>query len=392
MKLRRHLGADYSPLYFLAALGNGGLAVTFFIYLMFMVPHPQTPIITFDALYPYALQASLPIQGLIGLALFAMAFFGLRHLRMLAWNLRELKAFAQTPSFDQLKRSNAEVQLMAVPLTLAMTINVFFALGATFVPGLWTVVEYLFPFALLAFGAVGALALYIFLDFFGRVLSKGHFDCTRNNNLSQMLAIFAFAMVGVGFAASTAMSHVTATIVIGALGSILFLSAAIFLGLVKIVLGFRGMLEHGIAKEASVSLWIVIPILTLMGIAFIRIDHGMHTLFHSESSDTLRFLLTSSFLGLQVMFGLLGFVVMRKVGYFADFLRGPEQSPGSYALICPGVGFFVFGMFFLTLGLVKTGLMDKFSLMYFIVLLPLILVQAKTILTMFKLDNKLLRA
>ena len=246
--------------------------------------------------------------------------------------------------------------------------------------------------ALLAFGAVGALALYIFLDFFGRVLSKGHFDCTRNNNLSQMLAIFAFAMVGVGFAASTAMSHVTATIVIGALGSILFLSAAIFLGLVKIVLGFRGMLEHGIAKEASVSLWIVIPILTLMGIAFIRIDHGMHTLFHSESSDTLRFLLTSSFLGLQVMFGLLGFVVMRKVGYFADFLRGPEQSPGSYALICPGVGFFVFGMFFLTLGLVKTGLMDKFSLMYFIVLLPLILVQAKTILTMFKLDNKLLRA
>ncbi|MEG3618219.1 hypothetical protein V5T82_07145 [Magnetovibrio sp. PR-2] len=154
------------------------------------------------------------------------------------------------------------------------------------------------------------------------------------------------------------MSHVTATIVVGALGSILFLSAAIFLGLVKIVLGFR----------------------------------GMHTLFHSESSDSLRFLLTSSFLGLQVMFGMLGFVAMRKVGYFTDFLRGPEQSPGSYALICPGVGLFVFGMFFLTLGLVKTGLMDKFSPMYFIVLLPLVLVQAKTILTLFKLYNKLLRA
>ena len=83
MKLRRHLGADYSPLYFLAALGNGGLAVTFFIYLMFMVPHPQTPIITFDALYPYVSAASLPVQGLIGAALLAMAYFGLRHLRFL---------------------------------------------------------------------------------------------------------------------------------------------------------------------------------------------------------------------------------------------------------------------------------------------------------------------
>ena len=31
---------SYSPLYFLASLGAGGLAVTFFMYLMFWVPHP----------------------------------------------------------------------------------------------------------------------------------------------------------------------------------------------------------------------------------------------------------------------------------------------------------------------------------------------------------------
>ena len=39
---------SYSPLYFLAALGNGGLAVSFFIYLMFMLPHPHTPIPTWE--------------------------------------------------------------------------------------------------------------------------------------------------------------------------------------------------------------------------------------------------------------------------------------------------------------------------------------------------------
>ena len=37
------MGARYSPLYFLAALGAGGLMVTFFMYLMFWVPHPGRP-------------------------------------------------------------------------------------------------------------------------------------------------------------------------------------------------------------------------------------------------------------------------------------------------------------------------------------------------------------
>lgn len=33
---------DYRPLYFLASLGAGGMAVSFFMYLMFLVPHPHT--------------------------------------------------------------------------------------------------------------------------------------------------------------------------------------------------------------------------------------------------------------------------------------------------------------------------------------------------------------
>ena len=38
-----HAARAYSPLYFLASLGAGGLAVTFFMYLMFWVPHPGQP-------------------------------------------------------------------------------------------------------------------------------------------------------------------------------------------------------------------------------------------------------------------------------------------------------------------------------------------------------------
>ena len=37
---------SYRPLYFLSALGMGGLAVSFFMYLMFLTKHPKTPLPT----------------------------------------------------------------------------------------------------------------------------------------------------------------------------------------------------------------------------------------------------------------------------------------------------------------------------------------------------------
>ena len=38
----------FSPMCFLSALGAGGLSVSFFMYLMFLVPHPNTPLATYD--------------------------------------------------------------------------------------------------------------------------------------------------------------------------------------------------------------------------------------------------------------------------------------------------------------------------------------------------------
>ena len=63
--------------------------------------------------------------------------------------MKQYKAFKETEAFETLKNSNAEVTLMALPLTFAMTINVFFVLGALFVPNLWSVIEFMFPFALI---------------------------------------------------------------------------------------------------------------------------------------------------------------------------------------------------------------------------------------------------
>ncbi len=381
------LKEKYSPLYFLAALGAGGLSVSFFMYLMFLIPHKGVPMTTFDFAYPALLKG----DWLSFITAFSIVFiigFAFLHFKLLVWNIKQYNGFKITEAFKTLKNSNAEVTLMALPLTFAMTINVCFVLGALFIPGLWTVIEYLFPMALIGFAIVGYHALKIFLEYFNRLLVTGDFDFTKNNNLSQMLSIFAFTMVGVGFAAPGAMSHHIEINAIGLFGAIFFSAIAILLLTIKLILGFKSMFEHGVSSEASPSLWIIIPILTLLGITFIRINFGLDHHFDQELANSSLFTLTSSVLSLQLIFGLIGYKFMKSIGYFEEFIDGDKKSSVSFALICPGVAFMVFGIFFINFGLAANNIVDKYSIAYFLFHIPFIFIQYKTIIYFFKLKNK----
>jgi hypothetical protein len=388
--IRKNLLDAYTPLYFLAALGAGGLTVTFFIYLMFLVEHPDTPMVTFDHLWPI-LTDGHPVAGaLIGLAMAGMLFFSFVHFRLLVWNLIEYRRFSGTDAFQQLRSGNGEATLMTLPLTLAMSVNVLFVIGAVFVPGLWQFVEYLFPLAILAFLAIGGFALRIYTRYFARVIGCGEFDHDDNNSLGQMVAVFAFAMVAVGLAAPGAMSHHVGINAIGIFGAVFFAAIAISMGLLKLVMGFKSMLQQGVAPAAAPSLWIAIPILTLLGIALIRMNFGLAHGFGEAVSKPGLFILTSTVFSLQVIFGLLGYAVMKRIGYFEQYLHGDQRHPGSYALICPGVAIFVFGMFFVHMGLIKNDLIGFFSPLHFAAMAPLAFIQAKTLMTLLRLNGRLL--
>lgn len=382
------LKEQYSPMYYLSALGAGGLSVSFYMYLMFLIPHKDTPMATYNHIMPVLAEGSI-LSFITAFSLVFIIAFAYLHFKLLAWNVKQYKAYKETDAFAKLKTTNAEVTLLALPLTFAMTINVCFVLGATFVPNLWTIIEYMFPFALLGFGVVGYFALKIFLEYFSRLISGGEFDCDNNNNLSQMISIFAFSMIGVGFAAPGAMSHYIAVNAIGIFGAILFTSVAFLLLILKFVIGFRNMIKSGVGKEASPSLWIMIPILTLIGITFIRIQFGLEHHFDKAVDTSSLFITTSVVLSLQLIFGALGFMVMKRIGYFDEFVNSNDKkSPVSFALICPGVAFMVFGMFFINMGLVLNGIVDKYSLMYYIMMIPFIYIQYKTIIYFFRLKSK----
>ena len=381
------LREKFSPMCFLASLGAGGLSVSFFMYLMFLVPHPNTPMATYDFIIPALLKGDW-LSLVVSFSLVFIIAFAFLHFKLLIWNTKQFNLYKKTAAYEELINSNSQITLMTIPLTFAMTINVCFVLGAVFVPGLWGIVEFLFPFALIGFMVVGYFALKIFFEYFSRLLIKGDFDFSKNNNLSQMISIFALSMVAVGFAAPGAMSHNLVINSIGIFGALFFASLAMLLMLIKLTMGFKNMFEKGLGLEAAPSIWILIPILTLLGITFIRVSFGLEHNYATPLAKSSLFVFTSTILSLQIIFGILGYMVMKKMGYFEKYIHSEDKSSVSFALICPGVAFFVFGMFFVNFGLAYNGIVAKYSIAYFIIMLPFIYVQIKTIIYFFKLYKK----
>lgn len=366
MTISQHRPADtWSPLYFLASLGAGGLAVTFFMFLMFWVPHPGQPVPVFEDILAAFTQGSVALQAAIIVAVTGIAGFAFLNIKMLIWNLARLAEFKKTDAYTKLMDSNGETQFLAMPLALAMTVNAGFILGLVFVPGLWSVVEYLFPMAMVAFALISYLAFRRIGAFLGRVLSEGGvFDVTANNSFAQLLPAFALSMTAVGMSAPAAMSTVPTTVGISLVLSIMLGAIAALYALVAAIVAFNSMLHHGTAKESAPTLMVVVPILTILGIMTIRQEHGLHTTFEAHGGMADNLLLTTTILAIQGVFLALGLLVLKRQKYADAYLRGAGNSAGSYALVCPGVALSVMLHFWINKGLVGAGLIAKFGIAY----------------------------
>jgi hypothetical protein len=331
---------------------------------MFWVPHPGRPVPIFEDSWAMLSGGTLLQQAMVLGAWAGIAVFGFLNLKLLAFNLRRFAAFRRSDAYEPFAKSNAGSQVLAMPLALAMSVNAMFILGLTFVPGLWNVVEYLFPAAMVAFLAIGWIAFRELGHFIKERLHSGGFDCSANNSFAQMLPAFALAMTGVGLSAPAAMTTSALTAGISIVLSTFFVTAAIILALIVLVMSVRPMLEHGVNVEAAPTLMVVIPLMTVIGIALLRQSHGLHVSFesHTTAADTL--VLLTRLLSIEVLFGLFGLAVLSRVGYVARFVTGSETSAGSYALVCPGVALSVMTHFWLNKGLVATGIVAKYSTAY----------------------------
>ncbi|WDP92384.1 MAG: hypothetical protein HUN04_22740 [Desulfobacter sp.] len=380
---------NWSALHFLASLGAGGMAVTFFMYFLFWIPHPGRPIPVYEDWISYVQKAGAAGKGMVLIGLAGIIIFAWLHFRWLYLNFAQYRIFKASGGQKEIIGTNAHTQLMAMPLTYAMSINVCFILAAILAPGLWNVIEWLFPVSIFMFTIIGVWASRIYLDFFSLVLQRGSFDHTANNSLSQMLPSFAFAMVGVGLAAPAAMSQ--NAIVIGAsyLLSIFFTTGALFLGLIKLIIGMNDMIKQGVSRSSLPTLWVVIPILTTAGIAVMRLSHGLHTLELGHGASD--FILLAIIFSIQIVFFLLGWSVMKRMNYFKTLLNHEEDTPVTLALICPGVAFVVMGHFVLNKVITASAVITKFGYTYMVLSFGLIVLQGLTGWLLIRLARKQLR-
>ncbi|MDF1857292.1 hypothetical protein [Pseudooceanicola sp.] len=356
---------NYSPLYFLASVGAGGLAVSFFMYLMFWVPHPGRTVPVFEDIAAAFGQGNPALQFAIALAVLGIAVFVFLNLKSLFWNLTALARFQKTDKYAKLRSSNGEAGLLARPLAIAMSINALFIVGMVFVPNLWSLVEYLFPAAMVAFVLTGLLALRDIGRYLARILSTpGAFDLSQHNSFGQILPAFALAMVGVGLSAPAAMSSNPTTVATALVLSTFFAVGAVLYATIALITAITSMLEHGVAKEAAPTLLIIVPLMTVLGILVLRQDHGLGAAFGDHTSDAATLMFLAKALAVQVLFLLFGLAVLRQQGYFREFVTGPKTSPVSYALICPGVALSVLLQFFINKGLVANQVIDKFDTAY----------------------------
>ncbi|MCL4675325.1 MAG: hypothetical protein KJZ59_04700, partial [Pararhodobacter sp.] len=166
----------YNPMYFLASLGAGGLSVTFFMWLMFWVPHPGKTVPVFEDIMAAFMAGDSLMQAMIVGAWVGIAGMVYLNLKSLIWNLRQFNQWKGTEAYAKFIKTNAQSQLMAMPLALAMSVNGLFIAGLVFVPGLWSVVEYLFPLAMIAFLSIAWLGFRVYGHFIARIKVEGGFD------------------------------------------------------------------------------------------------------------------------------------------------------------------------------------------------------------------------
>jgi len=195
-------------------------------------------------------------------------------------------------------------------------------------------------------------------------------------------------MIGVGFAAPAAMSG--SPVIVGAslIFSTFFGIASVIYTTVAAITAFNSMLHYGTAEEAAPTLMVVVPIMTVLGILFLRQSHGMHTTFDSHAApvETLSFL--AKLLTVEIIFLMLGMLILNRQGYFKDYIFGNQTSPASYALVCPGVAFNVLSFLFVHKGLLAIGIVAKFSVVDGALLAQPLIAQFMMIALVFRLNGQ----
>jgi len=383
------------PIAFLQTLGLGGISVAFFMipHAFFAGLHKGFPMATWSHTITFLENSDNMVSNfLIIFGMIGTLFFALWHIKSLITNLK-LSNQSNEIVNSEIDNSNAEATKFAKPLAIAMTVNVSFILGALFVPNLHTIFEYLFPFAIIAFTLIFIWQLKLLkskTDTLLNINGDSKFSWDNNNSFVLLLIPFSLLMVAVGLAAPAAMSHNLTTQTIAFVLSLFTLITALVFTFVFIVAGITSIINKGgISAKAGATIWIFIPIITLVGITLVRLEHSVHTLSTNTGHSFFGLILTVTCVLFELIIIYIGYNFLKKTGYLEYEVHSKEKGSNIsvFGLICPGVALSVMtGL--VAYFCIKSGLVQPYDITWYLLLLLWSVTLTQTIKTLLKLNKK----
>ncbi len=330
----------FTPLYFLASLGAGGIAVVPFAFFNYSVSHAaglitqsQMPYVG-ASLWQFFLFRGAEISMILFTAIHIIltAFF---LIQLLIWikNKRAFHEFIQDP----LKNS----AILAPFISITMTMNVFIGPVRYFIPQIADNLQSFMLPALIGWSVIWIALLWTEIKLL-TISFTNEFDVSKIH-FGWLLHPFALGMVtvtGTGIAAlakNPEIAHTAAfmSLISGSMG--LFLLTVKLVSLFKSHFAMRGLPE----KQFLPSFLIVVPNLTLYAISFFRFGHYLEQ--HQNAEMGAYFLIvTTTFFAFEIWYMLFGLSLLSEY-LKKDFFK--EFYPSQWGLICPLVAFAVLGSF-----------------------------------------------
>jgi len=329
----KNLVKNFSPLFWLSALGAGGLAIAGFVILQYTL-WTGKGLATFSAMEQ---------SGVVIFLEGVMLLFGFIHFVLTFWYGTGIFQWMKTEKYKEFKENPlVNAGLMAPWVSLAMTLNVFIGViryfldikghdfQAMMLPGF-------IGFAILWFIIVNGEIVLLKKSFTkGFDMDKIHFGW-----LLHPLALGMITVTGTGLAA---MSHTEWIASTSAFMSLIAGTMGMFLMSVKLFSIFQKHFhqEGALDNQFMPTYLIVIPIITVFAISFFRLGHfAEHQLAAESIGAMMKFGMVTAF-AFEVWYLWFGLAMLKD--YWKDYLKD-HFHVSQWGLICPFVAFGVLGGF-----------------------------------------------
>jgi len=389
MNFSRDLGERYSPLYFFNAFAAGGIAMSFFMYLLWAARSVYSALPSFDVVVPLVTETDVVTSLVCLVALGGFLFFTALHVVLLRWNIQSFKRWQRTTPYKAFAKATDKTVLLAIPMTVTLSMLLGLCLLLIVVPFIFSLIEFILGFALVALIWLGARAVRLYIPFFENLVTQPLAEDARGNNLGQLISMLAFTTIGLGCAILSAASTIIIVLVVAYICAAFFLALSAFLALVWFLPRLSALTEARISPESAPLLWFAITPLCLGGLSVHFQNHTLASAFGAASDAGAFF---SSFCLIYAFCGLLasiGYFLIKSHGFLSRLVQGEIYAAGLYAVVCPALALLLTGHYFLNAGLAQTGLIEPWGLWYAVFALPLVVAQGAVIRLFFRLNAKL---